>query len=190
MRRNKHIPAHFGTNAARQAQTRYLRGKTPESERVEKNREAAGHVISLCFMVALHDRYGIGKDRLDRVINAANGALERFAVNKRGVGMERAKKKLNEELEGLLTERFVLPASKAPKSNRDWALLGERREAAEIVVKCYALGARQALGFGVERLNETVRATEDVFRQFNEWAEGGDWFGYNMLARRMTDILG
>ena len=64
MRRNKHIPAHFGTNAARQAQTRYLRGKTPESERVEKNREAAGHVISLCFMVALHDRYGIGKDRL------------------------------------------------------------------------------------------------------------------------------
>ena len=38
MRRNKHIPAHFGTNAARQAQTRYLRGKTPESERVEKNR--------------------------------------------------------------------------------------------------------------------------------------------------------
>jgi hypothetical protein len=112
MRRNKHIPAHFGTNAARKAQTRYLRGKTPESERVEKNREAAGHVISLCFMVALHDRYGIGKDRLDRVINAANGALERFAVNKRGVGMERAKKKLNEELEGLLTERFVLPASK------------------------------------------------------------------------------
>ena len=104
MRRNKHIPAHFGTNAARTAQTRYLRGKTPESERVEKNREAAGHVISLCFMVALHDRYGIGKDRLDRVINAANGALERFAVNKRGVGMERAKKKLNEELEGLLAK--------------------------------------------------------------------------------------
>ena len=96
MRRNKHIPAHFGTNAARQAQTRYLRRKTPESERVEKDREAAGHVISLCFMVALHDRYGIGKDRLDRVINAANGALERFAVNKRGVGMERAKKKLND----------------------------------------------------------------------------------------------
>lgn len=65
-----------------------------------------------------------GKTGLDRVINAANGALERFAVNKRGVGMERAKKKLNEELEGLLTEHFVLPASKAPKSNRDWALLG------------------------------------------------------------------
>ena len=128
MRRNKHIPAHFGTNAARQAQTRYLRGKTPESERVEKNREAAGHVISLCFMVALHDRYGIGKDRLDRVINAANGALERFAVNKRGVGMERAKKKLNEELEGLLTEHFAEKQPGLGLAGRTAGSCGDRGE--------------------------------------------------------------
>lgn len=130
MRRNKHIPAHFGTNAARTAQTRYLRGKTPESERVEKNREAAGHVISLCFMVALHDRYGIGKDRLDRMITAANGALERFAVNKRGVGMERAKKKLNEELEGLLTENSCCLRQKHRKATGIgpcWANGGKRR---------------------------------------------------------------
>ena len=124
MMRNKHIPAHFGTNAARQAQTRYLRGKAPESERVEKNREAAGHVISLCFMVALHDRYGIGKDRLDRVITAANGALERFAVNKRGVGMERAKKKLNEELEGLLTEQFCAARVKSTEKQPGLGLAG------------------------------------------------------------------
>ena len=58
MRRNKHIPAHFGTNAARQAQTRYLRGKTPESERVEKNREAAGN----SFMQQFH----LGREVLRR----------------------------------------------------------------------------------------------------------------------------
>lgn len=188
--KRRNIPAHFRNNAARQAETRILRGKKPLSRRVEENREAAGHVISLCFMVALNDRYGIGKDRLDRVIGCANAALERFAVNKRGVGMERAKKRLNEELDGLLTEEFTLPATKPPKTNRDWAMLGERREAAEIVVKCYVLGTRKALGFGTERLNATVRATVDVFRQFNEWAEGGDWFGYAMLARRMEAILG
>ena len=59
MRRNKHIPAHFGTNAARQAQTRYLRGKAPESERVEKNREAAGHVISLCLTATASGKTGL-----------------------------------------------------------------------------------------------------------------------------------
>lgn len=29
-----------------------------------------------------------------------------------------------------------------------------------------------------------------VFREFGEWAKGGDYFGYAMLARRLTEILG
>ena len=58
------------------------------------------------------------------------------------------------------------------------------------MVKCYALGAHKALGFGRERLEETIKATEAVFREFGEWAKGGDYFGYAMLARRLTEILG
>lgn len=188
-KRKVNVP-HYGNGAARGPYLRYVRTGKTESKRVEENRTAAAHVISLCFMVALHDRYGVGKDRLDRVVDAANGVLDRFTVNKRAVGMERAKKMLNEELEGLLDGNFVLPVTKTPKTNREWAMLGEQRDAADIVVKCYALGTRKALGFGTERLNGTVRATEDVFREFAAWAEGGDWFGYNMLARRMTEILG
>ena len=129
MGKHKRKPPVFAGNVARQAQARYLRTKKPESERVQENREAAGHVICLCFMVALNDRYGIGEGRL-------------------------------------------------------------QREAAEIVVKCYALGTHKALGFGRERLEETIKATEAVFREFGEWAKGGDYFGYAMLARRLTEILG
>lgn len=175
---------------ARQAQTRYLRDKKPESKRVEENREAAGHVVCLCFMVALNDRFGIGAGRLERVTEAANGVLERFSVNRRAVGVERAKKKLDEELGDLLPGGFILPATKSPRNNREWAMLGEQRDAAEIVVKCYVLAAKRVLGFGAERLQETVKATEAVFREFGEWAEGGDYFGYAMLARRMTTIMG
>ena len=116
--------------------------------------------------------------------------LERFAINQRAVGMERAKKLLNETLAGLYDGNFVLPITKPPKKARDWAMLGEQREAAEIVVKCYALGTHKALGFGRERLEETIKATEAVFREFGEWAKGGDYFGYAMLARRLTEILG
>lgn len=180
---------HYGTVSAA-AQKRYVRSGKTESQRAEENRAAAAHVISLCFMVALHDRYGVGKERLDRVVNAANAELEKFTLNKHGVGMERAKRELREKAGGLLTVKFVLPATKLPKTKRDWAMLWEQREAAEIVVNCYALGTRRALGFGAERLNETVCATEEVFRKFGEWAEGGDYFGYAMLARRMTEIMG
>ena len=146
MGKHKRKPPVFAGNVARQAQTRYLRTKKPESERVQENREAAGHVICLCFMVALNDRYGIGEGRLQRVTDAANGELERFAINQRAVGMERAKKLLNETLAGLYDGNFVLPITKPPKKARDWAMLGEQREAAEIVVKCYALGTHKALG--------------------------------------------
>ena len=190
MSRRNRVPAYYGKNIAQQAQRKYLRDKKPESERVKENREAAGHVITMCYMVALHDCYGIGEERLGRVVDAANGELERFAVNNRGVGIEKAKRKLDEELEGLLTENFVLPATRPLKKARDWAMLGEQREAAEIAVKCYALGTRKALGFGTERLNATVKATEKVFRKFGEWAEGGDYYGYALLARELSAILG
>lgn len=188
-KRKVNVP-HYSSGAARGPVLRYKRSGKTESQRVQENREAAAQVIALCFLVGLHDRYGTGKERLDRVQNAANGELDRFTLNKRAVGMERAKKKLNEELEGLYDGNFVLPVTKTPKTNRDWALLGEQRDAADIVVKCYALGTRKALGFGAERLAGAIKATEEVFREFASWAEGGDWFGYNMLARRMTAILG
>ncbi len=134
MGRKRNIPMHFKRNAAVQAQKKFLADKMPQSERVQKNREAAGHVISMCFMSALNERYGIGEERLGRLVDAANAELERFDINKRGVGMERAKKKLTEELGDLLPEGFILPATKTPKKSRDWAMLGEQREAAEIVV--------------------------------------------------------
>lgn len=180
---------HFQRNAAVQAQKKFLTDKMPQSERVQKNREAAGHVISLCFMSALNERYGIGEGRMERLVDAANAELERFDLNKRGVGMERAKKKLTEELGGLLPGGFILPVTKRPKTAKDWAMLGEQREAAEIVVKCYALAAHKALSFGPERVQETVAATEAAFRKFGEWAEGGDYYGYALLAREMERIF-
>lgn len=189
MRNRRNIPAGFGRNAARQVQSKRLAGKVAPSERIQKNREAAGQVIAMCYMVALNMRYGIGEERLGKVTDAANAELDRFAVNQRSVGMERAKKVLTEEMGGLLREEFILPAAKRPKTNRDWAMLAEQREAAEIVVKCYALGTHKALGFGAERLQETVRETERAFREFGTWAEDGEYFGYAKLARVLEQIV-
>lgn len=170
-------------------QSKRLAGKVTPGERIQKNREAAGQVIAMCYMVALNMRYGIGEERLGKVTDAANAELDRFAVNQRSVGMERAKKVLTEEMGGLLREEFILPAAKRPKTNRDWAMLAEQREAAEIVVKCYALGTHKALGFGAERLQETVRETERAFREFGTWAEDGEYFGYAKLARVLEQIV-
>lgn len=189
MGKRRNIPPYYGRNVARQVQRKYLAGSMTQAERVQKNREAAGHVISMCFMVALNNRYGIGEDRLGRVTDAANGELEQFAILQRAVGMERAKKQLRGKLGELLPDGFLLPVTKKPRKEKDWAMLGEQREAAEIVVSCYALGAHKALGFGPERVQEAVKETERVFREFGSWAEGGDFFGYAVLARELERIF-
>lgn len=147
MGKKRNIPVYNRGNAARQTQRKYLGSKMTQVERVQKNREAAGHVISMCFLVALNNRYGIGEERLGRVTDAANAELERFDLEKRAVGMEKAKKRLAGKLGELLPNGFILPATKTPRREKDWAMLGEQREAAEIVVGCYALAAHKALSF-------------------------------------------
>lgn len=173
MGKKRNIPVYNRGNAARQTQRKYLGSKMTQVERVQKNREAAGYVISMCFLVALNNRYGIGEERLGRVTDAANAELERFDLEKRAVGMEKAKKRLAGKLGELLPNGFILPTTKTPRREKDWAMLGEQREAAEIVVGCYALAAHKALSFGPDRVQGTVAETERVFREFGAWTTSG-----------------
>lgn len=190
MGRKNRVPIYYGRNIVRQTQRNFLGGKKPESQRVDENRRAAADVIGMCYIVALNDCYGIGESRLQRVVDDASARADRFATNKRAVGRERAKKKLDEELGNLLPGGFALPVIKSPKNNREWRMLSEQRDAAETVVKIYVLSTNKVLGFGPERIAVTIKATEDNFRKFGEWAEGGDYYGYAMLARRLSVLLG
>ena len=190
MSRRNRIPAYYGKNIAKQTQRKYLHDKKPESERVDENRQAAAHVIGLCYLVSLNEKYGIGEQRLQRVADAAEAEAERYELNKRSVGLVRAKKKLDEDLGDLLPGGFLLPITKPPKTNRDWLLLGEQREAAELVVKMYAIATHKALKYGTERIGTAVKGAEENFRKFGEWAEGGDYYGYALLARQLSAILG
>ena len=144
----------------------------------------------MCYMVALNDELGIGEKRLERVVNEANANGDRFAVNKLVLGQEQAKKKLDEELGDLLPEGFLLPPTKSPRNAREWAMLSEQREAAEIVVKVYSIAAHKILGLGAESISRVAAKTKENFREFGEWAKDGDYYGYKLLARRLSDILG
>lgn len=156
---------------------------------MEEQRGAAGHIISMCFLVALNDKYGIGEERLRKVTEAAGGILDRFDVMKRGVGFYRAKRKLAEDTAGFFPDGFLLPATKTPKKWADWAALGEQREAADIVIRCYALAAKRVLGFGPERIQKTVDAATECFRRFGEYAKDGDVYGYTAMAEELGRIF-
>ena len=84
---------------------------------------------------------------------------------------------------------FMLPVISAPKKRRDWEMLSERRDAAESVIKLYILGTKKALGYGPDRLERAVRATEENFRHFGDYAKDGDYYGYEVLAKRLEQLF-
>ena len=189
MGKNKGMPRYYGKNIAMQAERRYLAGGKPESKRVEENREASANVISICWLMSLNDLYGVGETRLYRVMDAANAEVGRFDLNKKKMGLEWAKKELDKELDEHGAFGFMLPVISAPKKRRDWEMLSERRDAAESVIKLYILGTKKALGYGPDRLERAVRATEENFRHFGDYAKDGDYYGYEVLAKRLEQLF-
>jgi len=188
MRKQK-IPAHFRANAAQNAQRRYLQSREPETKKIEKKREATADVVSMCILVALNKDFGLGEGRLQRVADRAGAVADQFDLNKKGVGWEKAKKKLAEDISDVFTGDFVLPVIIAPKKARDWARLGEQRDAADAVVKFYIKAMREVMGFGKDRTAAFVQAVEREYRAFGAYAKDGDYYGYWKLARDMGAIL-
>lgn len=183
------MPAFYGKNIARQTQRRFLQGGKTTAQVLDDHREATGNVLCMCIMAALYDKYGIGESRLQRVVDCANEFSARYVSAKQVQGEERAKKALDEAVKDLLPGGFLLPAARPPKKARDWEVLAAQREAADVVFKLYVRAMHKALGFGAERVEVIARETEDNFRQFGDWAKDGDYYGYELLARKMGQII-
>lgn len=189
MGKNRGMPGFYGKNIAKQAQQRYMKTGKTEGKRVDENREAASDVIGICYMMALNDLYGIGETRLFRLIDATNAEAERFNLNKKKMGFEKARKALDDEMDYHGAFGFMLPVINPPRKRREWDLLSERRDAAETVVKLYIQATKKVFGFGPDRLEKAVRATEENFRKFGSYAQDGDYYGYQVLAQRMEQMF-
>lgn len=189
MSRKGKVPQYGRTKVAQQAQRRYLREREPETKRIEKKREATADVVSMCILVALNKSFGLGEARLQRVADRAGAIAEQFELNSRGVGWNKAKNKLNEDIAEVFHGDFVLPVIVTPKKPREWAHLSEQRDAADTLVKFYVKALREVMGFGKDRTAAFVQAVEREYRDFGNWAKDGDYYGYHKLARDMSVIL-
>lgn len=189
MSKHRGMPKFYGKNIAIQAKRRYLAGGKPESKRVEENREAAANVVSICYLMALNDLFGIGESRLYRLMEAANAEAERFNINRLKMGLKWAKKELDKEMDFRGVYGFMLPVITAPKKRKDWEMLSEQREAAESTMKLYIQATKKVFGFGSDRLERAVRATEENFRHFGSYAQDGDYYGYQVLAKRLEQMF-
>lgn len=131
-----------------------------------------------CMTIALHDVFGVGKDRLDKVTqrkDEINGELMR----RMAIPAKNQKAQLNEAekwLVGLLPEGVVsvfrVPVIKGvPRKRREVQLKMAIDRAATLEWRGYATACAQVLGFGPRRLEKLRQETIANFGQLNEWVE-------------------
>ena len=165
---------------------------TGEPDRAQQNAIDFTHA---CMTIALHDVFGVGKDRLDKVTqrkDEINGELMR----RMAIPAKNQKAQLNEAekwLVGLLPEGVVsvfrVPVIKGvPRKRREVQLKMAIDRAATLEWRGYATACAQVLGFGPRRLEKLRQETIANFGQLNGWVEtDGVDVAMEMLCRCARD---
>ena len=131
-----------------------------------------------CMTIALHDVFGVGKDRLDKVTWRKDEINEEL-MRRMAIPAKNRQAQLNEAekwLGGLLPEGvisvFRIPMLKGvPRKRREVQLKMAIDKAATLEWRGYAAACAQILGFGTQRLEKLRQETLANFGQLNEWVE-------------------
>lgn len=148
-----------------------------------------------CMTIALHDVFGVGKDRLDKVTqrkDEINGELMRrmaLPAKNRKAQLDEAEKWLVGLLPEGVVSVFRIPVVKGvPRKRREVQLKMAIDKAATLEWRGYAAACAQVLGFGPQRLEKLRQETIANFGQLNEWVEqDGVDVAMEMLCRCARD---
>lgn len=148
-----------------------------------------------CMTIALHEVFGVGKERLDKVTrrkDEINGELMRrmaLPAKNRKAQLDEAEKWLVGLLPEGVVSVFRIPVVKGvPRKRREVQLKMAIDKAATLEWCGYAAACAQVLGFGPQRLEKLRQETIANFGQLNEWVEqDGVDVAMEMLCRCARD---
>ena len=134
-------------------------------QELDLTRDGTAEMTRWCIIIALHQCFGVGKDRLNRIeLRAEELGLEslNIAMQANGKGMpstdqSRAMRD-NWMPEGVEPE-FRVPVLRAPRTRREQQLRMAGDVAASMVWTLYAKACMELLGYGAGRLNRLKQET-------------------------------
>lgn len=143
-------------------------------QELDLTRDGTAEMTRWCIIIALHQCFGVGKDRLNRIeLRAEELGLEslNIAMQANGKGMpstdqSRAMRD-NWMPEGVEPE-FRVPVLRAPRTRREQQLRMAGDVAASMVWTLYAKACMELLGYGAGRLNRLKQEALANYRQVNE----------------------
>ena len=165
-----------------------MKKKMSLENRITLARNNAVDFTHACVTIALHEVFGLGRERLEKVNkrrNEVNGEVLRIMA-KCGRPLEatqNAEAWLRSRMpEGTPWELLIPNAKSVAKTHAELKIKGAVDEAATLEWRVYAVACAEVLGFRAARMNRLYDATMDNYRQLNQWVleEGVDvaleWF--------------
>lgn len=138
-------------------------------EEKRKTRDAVSQITCWCIVVAVHQRYGVGRERLERIAEAMARVQDEIGAVIDELGTAKGMVALAAKLGDVCRTDFAVPLNRAVKNRRELELRRDADLAATAAWECFAVALREVLGFGTERLNAVREEAQLNYRQFNEW---------------------
>lgn len=173
-----------------------MKKKMSLSAELDLTQDSVVQLTNWCGQIALHELWGLGRTRLDRITNRQNllGSQSLTVVmqpDKNGMPQTGKARQLREEaLPAGVPVEFRVPALRTPRTRREQQLkiVGDR--AATMAWQLMALACVQELGFGTDRLNRLYAEMRHNYEQLNEWGKAdGIEVAMEKLRRCACDAL-
>lgn len=173
-----------------------MKKKMDLAAEIDLTQDSVVQLTSWCGQIALHELWGLGRTRLDRLTRRQEqlGSASLAVVmqpDKNGMPQtEKARQLRAEALPAGVPAEFRVPALRTPRTRREQQLkiVGDR--AATMAWQLMALACVQELGFGADRLNRLYAEMRRNYEQLNQWGkEDGIDVAMEKLRRCACDAL-
>lgn len=141
-----------------------------------RTKDAVGQITSWCIIIAMHQKFGIGAARINRIAAAMNELQQRYVMELTHHPKADAMYWLRSKLPACCCADFPVPLNRVAKNRREEQLRMAANEAAGVAWCLFAIPLHEELGFGKDRLEALRQEAIGNYRQFNEWSrEDKEW---------------
>ena len=148
---------------------------------MDGTQQAISQIVCWCTTIALHQEFGVGKTRLDRITDRMNELEEQntsviMIPDSNGRPSKQKADSIRESwLAGIVDSDYRVPMLRAPKNRKEeqYRIAGNR--AAKIAWQIYAKAVIDVLHYGSDRMTRLLKESRANYEQLNTWATRTGW---------------
>ena len=149
--------------------------KKPFETEMDDTRQAVGQIVGLCTTIALHQEFGVGKTRLERIkarIDELENQNTEVIMTPDAYGRpskDKAEAIRESWLAGYVSSDYRIPMVRMPRGRKEqqYRIAGDR--AAKIAWQVYAKAVIDVLHYGPDRLERLRKESHANYEQLNKW---------------------